>query len=74
MQKTEEFIYKFWHALAALCVLSEITTTLVLDMFNSHMNIEEIQEKLRTELKESQETLEVAIAFKGIKRQKPMEH
>ena len=59
------------NGLAALCDFREITSTLVLDMFILHMNNKKVQEKLCTEPKEPDQTLEFAIAFEeGVKPQK----
>ena len=78
LQKPGETLFQFWHALnglAALCDLGEITSTLVLDMFVLQMNNKKVKEKLCTEPKEPDQTLEFAIAFEeGVKRQRRTAH
>ena len=74
LQQPGETFSHVWHALnglAAICDFGEITTILVLDMFNLHMSNKKVQEKLCTEPKEPDQALESAIAYEeGIKRQK----
>ena len=59
------------NGLAAICDFGDITTALVLDLFILHVKNKKVQEKLCTEPKEHNQTLDFSIAFEeGIRRQK----
>ena len=66
IQPTGESLLQFWHALndlAAPCDFEEVKSTLVLDTFILHMGNKKAQENFCTAPKDSEQALEVAIAF-----------
>ena len=66
MQQREETPHQFWqglNGLAAVCDFGCITTTIVLEMFNLHMNNEKMQKNICTGSKEPEQALEIATAI-----------